>query len=907
MKLRKLRLSGITRFHEPIEVDFEALGEGLVSIAGPNGEGKSTLLEGPFAALYGEFPGYPGSLYGSANGRDARIEVELSNGSRDYRALMAVDAVGQRTEAFLSNGDGTPLTDGKVRTYLAKVEEVFGSARMTLACALKSRRRRGSFLTASKAERKDLVCEALMLEHLQALSEAARARAKAGESQLERLRGQLSEAEADLARLGPGVDIDALRARRAKLTEDLAQQQAEIEGARTREATVRAARAAADEQVKARSRIASALAEVAERQRSLHQQREGLGAEKVALEGRIAKARETAEADAARAPEYREAAEELAAARARRDEQRQRLASADVDVSAARRNLTALQESQATAGRIRQQVGAAIARRDEARALAAKVQDYQAAVREVESLRERRAGYAAALDFQERAVRLASERLAAKQREVAPLGAARAGLTAAQQQAELLDAVPCTKTDEWIDADVLLDPTLGSEVDLAGTCPLLASARAARDKVAEYQAAVATLELAEAEVPGLEAALTNAEQQIAGTRQEIKAVDEALEWRHGEVADLAGAPEAAARVEREQAEIARLSDELAEVSGAESLIPPAQANLVAAEALQVATAAALSDVETEIAELEPLAARLPVAEAATQRLAELTAELAAGLEALDRRRSDLAEEAERLSARRVALDGELAETPEADVAGLDRQLVDLAERLRRGRVMVDELQARLTAAAEETTRAEEAEKRRSELAARVETSRETSDALARDLGEWAVLERALGRDGVQALEIAAAGPELTELTNDLLHSCFGERFDVKFITQAPKADGASLKEVFDVSVVDHARGREASADRYSGGEETILDEAISLALAVYVSRHSEHTYRTIWRDEATGLLDAQNAQRYIAMLRRARALAGASQIVFVAQQSEVYEQADAVLWVQDGRVEVRAS
>ena len=37
--------------------------------------------------------------------------------------------------------------------------------------------------------------------------------------------------------------------------------------------------------------------------------------------------------------------------------------------------------------------------------------------------------------------------------------------------------------------------------------------------------------------------------------------------------------------------------------------------------------------------------------------------------------------------------------------------------------------------------------------------------------EWTLLADGLGRDGIQAAEIDAAGPELTALINDPLHTC----------------------------------------------------------------------------------------------------------------------------------------
>ncbi|RLE28244.1 MAG: hypothetical protein DRJ65_00005, partial [Acidobacteria bacterium] len=201
-------------------------------------------------------------------------------------------------------------------------------------------------------------------------------------------------------------------------------------------------------------------------------------------------------------------------------------------------------------------------------------------------------------------------------------------------------------------------------------------------------------------------------------------------------------------------------------------------------------------------------------------------------------------------------------------------------------------------------KAEEVAKRREHLDATIEEHGAKARKYGNSLADWKLLERAFGRDGIQALEIDAAGPDLSRLTNDLLHACFGERFQVTFVTQVPTRAGG-MKEVFDVEVLDHERGREGSVDSLSGGEKTIISEAISLALAIYVAKHSDHRFETLFRDETAGALDPDNADRYVLMLRKARELAGAHQVIFIAQQPEVWGQADSVLWLEGGRAEVR--
>jgi len=182
------------------------------------------------------------------------------------------------------------------------------------------------------------------------------------------------------------------------------------------------------------------------------------------------------------------------------------------------------------------------------------------------------------------------------------------------------------------------------------------------------------------------------------------------------------------------------------------------------------------------------------------------------------------------------------------------------------------------------------------------TAAEASTALAYEniaVGDWALLEKSLGREGVQALEIDAAGPEVATLANELLHACYGPRFSLTLETLAEKRDGG-MKEVFDIRVFDG--GSERAVEALSGGEKVVVGEALGLSLAIYNAKKNNVRWETLWRDETAGALDPQNAQAYVQMLRRARELGGFHQIVFVAHQTEVWEAADAIIHVADGKV-----
>ena len=174
-----------------------------------------------------------------------------------------------------------------------------------------------------------------------------------------------------------------------------------------------------------------------------------------------------------------------------------------------------------------------------------------------------------------------------------------------------------------------------------------------------------------------------------------------------------------------------------------------------------------------------------------------------------------------------------------------------------------------------------------------------------ELADWTRLADDLGRDGLQALEIDAAGPELTELCNDLLHTCVGSRWTVSIETTKASADGKRTLEGCEVRVIDSERGRDAAAETLSGGERVLVGEAISLALTMLACRRQGVTGATLVRDETGAALEPERGRAYVSMLRRAADLVGARQVLFVSHSPELQELADARIVVAGGRVEVQ--
>lgn len=178
-----------------------------------------------------------------------------------------------------------------------------------------------------------------------------------------------------------------------------------------------------------------------------------------------------------------------------------------------------------------------------------------------------------------------------------------------------------------------------------------------------------------------------------------------------------------------------------------------------------------------------------------------------------------------------------------------------------------------------------------------------------DLIEWQVLAKALGREGLQTLEIDAAGPTVSAFANDLLHASYGGRFSLELVTQAPKVtkgkDGSTTKEVFEANVYDQQRaGEKRDLADLSGGERVIVEEVIRSAISLLVSHRSSCPMRTLWRDECTGALDPVNASHYIAMLRRLLDLGGYHQILMVTHSADVARMADAQVRVEQGGISI---
>ena len=75
-------------------------------------------------------------------------------------------------------------------------------------------------------------------------------------------------------------------------------------------------------------------------------------------------------------------------------------------------------------------------------------------------------------------------------------------------------------------------------------------------------------------------------------------------------------------------------------------------------------------------------------------------------------------------------------------------------------------------------------------------------------------------------------------------------------------------------------------------------------MAILSARDGGAKDPTLVLDEASADLDVKNAEAWIAMVRRAKEIINARQVLFISHLPRLIELADAILNVKDGRVEV---
>lgn len=172
-----------------------------------------------------------------------------------------------------------------------------------------------------------------------------------------------------------------------------------------------------------------------------------------------------------------------------------------------------------------------------------------------------------------------------------------------------------------------------------------------------------------------------------------------------------------------------------------------------------------------------------------------------------------------------------------------------------------------------------------------------------EISQWTTLEKAFGDNGIIALQLDDAGPQITAMANELLKE-YGGRFAVKLETQAAKADNKGMKEVFDILVIDGETNETKSIRRMSGGERTWIEDSLTKAISLYSATASGRRFEVTYSDEKDGALDPLKKREFFAAKRKAMELGGYRNEICITQTAELASMADAVITLENGGIAV---
>lgn len=165
MKLINLTLKGFIGLKKGLGLDELSLPladlAGLVAFDGPNGRGKTTILENmqPFR----QFASRRGTLKSHCFAKDSQKELTFEHNGDIIRTLIKMDAHTTRSDEGYIWLNDKPMVDGKVTSYDAAIKEIFGSPNLffwSIFCAQNSKKL--TDLTAGKL--KELFTEFLRLD-----------------------------------------------------------------------------------------------------------------------------------------------------------------------------------------------------------------------------------------------------------------------------------------------------------------------------------------------------------------------------------------------------------------------------------------------------------------------------------------------------------------------------------------------------------------------------------------------------------------------------------------------------------------------------------------------------------------------------------------------------------------------
>ena len=165
----------------------------------------------------------------------------------------------------------------------------------------------------------------------------------------------------------------------------------------------------------------------------------------------------------------------------------------------------------------------------------------------------------------------------------------------------------------------------------------------------------------------------------------------------------------------------------------------------------------------------------------------------------------------------------------------------------------------------------------------------------KDRLEWEYMQRVCGPDGIQALELDAAGPGIEKHGNGFLEHARdyeNSHFDmIHFETQRMGGSGSGKRQIEDFKIMCHDIRDDTWTDMslISVGESAWIRRALHDAFGIVRAHKTNTKFLTGCSDESDAALDPEARPYYVRMLERAHNESGRYQTVIITHSAEVQD------------------
>lgn len=807
-----LSITGFLSYQETVEIDFTPFD--LACIAGRNGAGKSSILDAMTWALFGRARKHDESVINNQSDR-AAVSFTFNYEGNVYRITRTNPRGDTKMVEFQlqqaggdENGRWKPLTERTLRETDQKIEDVLRLDYETFVnAAFFLQGEADQFTKLSPSDRKRILSRILGLEIWETYRKRAFQGRKEVESEIDRLEGRLSEIKAELA------EEEERTEQLTQLKQELADARSAREAQESNLENIQAIEASLKEQAKYVDSLARQVEKgrsKLERSRQRLQQRED---EREALAQTLDQAQEIEEQHQAwqQAQEELENWEEIAQ-QFREQEKLRQAPLREIASEKARLNqeLASLQEQQ-------EKIQSALDRVPE---LEQRLAEKEAQINETEALLEKR-------DLLKDELEDARQKQADAQAENPHLLKEMKELKGRIHDLQDAEGAVCPLCGQDLAADERND--LIQQLEQQGK-EMGDRYRENKAHLEEADQIVKDLRLQITRLSGAEKRIRELTAEAEKIRNQINQIEEREgEWQADyapRMAEIRHALEEEVYAPQARAELEEINQRLKEIG-----YDAAQHDQVRKQVEQGA------DIQARLAKLEKARGALAPLD---REIEELTAQLAVESEELEEQEREL-EEA------RASYQASREKAPDKEEA--QKELLRLKER-------ENVLQREVGAAQQKVQVLEVQKQRQAEL-------EEEGKALRHKVGQYKQLEEAFGKNGVPALLIEQALPQIESKANQILERLSGGGMSVRFLTQREYKDTSreDLKETLDIQIRDQAGLRDY--EMYSGGESFRVNFAIRLALSHILAQRAGARLQTLVVDEGFGSQDEVGRQRLI--------------------------------------------